>query len=845
MRDAPRDPAAERASSGWPERMEPAERKARGSYYTDSNLAQAIVRRAFEPLLGSRGGAPLDAGRVLALRICDPAMGAGVFLLAALYQLSEALLAVGHPGPLEARRIVAERCLYGVDRDPVAVGLARQALAEALGEPDPAALPFLERNLRHGDALIGAWSERLGPGARSVEDFDRFCARSFWATNARATLQELTDEHAFFHWELAFPEVFGAGGFDAVVGNPPWEVEKPNSHEYFSAFDPGFTRLSRQEALARQQALFKKRPSIREGWEHVLRRHRGFSTFIRDSASYADSWPYHHQGGSEPNAYKLFVEQSHAILREGGQLALLLPSAIYTDRGSAGLRRLLLERSQLRWLLSFENRERVFPIDGRFKFCVLIAEKGGSTESFGAFFMERDLGAIARAEHLCRTQRVERIRRFNPDTLAILEIRREEDHAILEKLRRTGPALGASGPGTWELRYSTEFHMTADSHLFHTREELERKGGFRRDALSRWRDPAGRVALPLYQGRMIDQHDPCAKGWVSGKGRSSIWREIPFNIAARLLEPEFLMLAERCPPPAQPKLLIMEIASATNTRTGIAALVPPFPAGHKTPSIRAARLELLPALGAVFNSLVFDSVLRTCLGGTTLTWHLLASLPLPALDHVDLLVLPSLRLSGAADCMAPTWLALSQDQRVSWRSLWAATPHERVRLRAMLDAAVAALYGLERHEFAWILRDCDHPASAMKDRSFAQSLDPKGFWRVGRALLPEHRGTALALVAFDALCRARENLGELRPALKAFFGSRWEEGLPRPEPGEGWLLPEALCLADHGLGQDDRAREAQPLASCLGPRLWPWQTQEDPDRSWEECRALAREIMGS
>jgi hypothetical protein len=162
--------------------------------------------------------------------------------------------------------------------------------------------------------------------------------------------------------------------------------------------------------------------------------------------------------------------------------------------------------------------------------------------------------------------------------------------------------------------------------------------------------------------------------------------------------------------------------------------------------------------------------------------------------------------------------------RFAWRRLWAVTPHERLRLRCILDAVVAHLYGLDADDFAWILRDCDHPIENVCNAMYARRFDPKGFWRVDKDQLPELRHPVLAQVAFHDL-QAR--------GLDAFLAQN---------DGEGWMLPETLRLADYDLGHDERARVAQPVASALGPRFLPWQLEQSVDESWDECRRHAELI---
>jgi hypothetical protein len=160
------------------------------------------------------------------------------------------------------------------------------------------------------------------------------------------------------------------------------------------------------------------------------------------------------------------------------------------------------------------------------------------------------------------------------------------------------------------------------------------------------------------------------------------------------------------------------------------------------------------------------------------------------------------------------------------------TPHERLRLRCILDAVVAHLYGLGEDDFRWILRDCDHPVDQVTNKAFARTLDSKGFWRVDKTQPPELRHTVLAQVAFADLQVMIRTHGE-EEALRRFLGSG---------PDDGWMLPETLRLADYNLGHDARAQKPQPVAPLLGPRFYDWQLAQSAEESWAECRRHAENI---
>jgi hypothetical protein len=162
---------------------------------------------------------------------------------------------------------------------------------------------------------------------------------------------------------------------------------------------------------------------------------------------------------------------------------------------------------------------------------------------------------------------------------------------------------------------------------------------------------------------------------------------------------------------------------------------------------------------------------------------------------------------------------------IPWRALWALSRHERLRARAISEALVAHHYGLDRSDFLRIIEGCDLPVDQLESREVKVKLDPKGFWRYEKAANPEERLAVLSLVAFDAL----RLMGD-----KSFLAAN---------EGRGWMLPETLCLADYGLGHDGRAKEHQPVASVIGPRLYSWQMEQSVSESWEEC-AMHVQILG-
>ena len=225
------------------------------------------------------------------------------------------------------------------------------------------------------------------------------------------------------------------------------------------------------------------------------------------------------------------------------------------------------------------------------------------------------------------------------------------------------------------------------------------------------------------------------------------------------------------------------------------------------------------ALLTNLNSFAFDWAVRRRMGGSNLNLFVVEELPTLAprvltglVDSTRGLLYPHVRF-------AAMWS--DAPRGTSWKKAWAVTQSERLRLRAILEVAIALRFGLNEMEFRDICRDCDYPVELLESSEVTRRFDTKGFWRFQRYVLPELRLAVIAQVAFREACAV---------GLEAFLAQNG---------GEGWMLPETLRLSDYGLGHDDRAKEHQSVASALGPRFYPWQLEQSVEESWEECERHA------
>lgn len=772
------------------------------------------------------------------------------------------------------------------------------------------------------------YERHFGPGTAYRQlraAFDTWCAIWFWpgdlldhaplpvdflrpSPTAKNIVRDLREAHRFFHWELEFPDVFQGStpGFDAVIGNPPWEVQKPNSKEFFSDVDPLYRSYGKQEALDRQQEYFRHDEHVELNWMHYCARLKARSNWVKYAAhpfgdqvwtdkydkphhdfplatkfgqSAADHklWaelrkgrsgfadpghPFQHQGSADLNTYKMFLEIGHALLREGGRLGLLIPSGLYSDKGAGSLRRLFLTKARWSHLYSFQNERFIFgAVHHSFKVAAIQVEKGGTPGSLRTRFRlgpgdspeAHELEADIPDESRYLPVSVNEIEEFSPHSGAILEIRAPRDLEIVKKLYANGVLLGDKKADGWNIRYAAEFHMTNDSELFPPRWKWEDKG-YRPDEYGHWlrgnwqpftgpnnvlQRPFGLilsadgaaavqleevedVALPLYQGVMIHKFDFAYKELANSRGRK--WTLIPWD--NKRIVPQYMMsradFFENGSPSALYRVGFRGVARTTDQHTLLSAVIPVLPCADKVPFLMTRDVEEQLLLATLLNSSVNDWVQRQRQSGATLNFFLIEDLPLVRLNQLrdTRLAEISAQLSWCSPRFSAGWLGLRLATGVR-ACRWALTRHERLRLRAMLEAITAFMFGLDGSDAKQIFADCDYPPERIAVKAFSRSLDCKGFWRVEKDQLPEHRLPVLAQIAFHDLVKM--GIGK--------FLSQNDD--------EGWMVPEALRLADYDLGHDDRAKNYQPVASALGPRFYSWQLEQSAEESWEECERHA------
>jgi hypothetical protein len=716
------------------------------------------------------------------------------------------------------RRLVAVNCLYGVDKNRLAVELAKLSLwLESYSEGLP--LTFLDHRLICGDSMTGPRFQDLlstpGKGkqggglfiqqlvprlqealnealahihdleatiGKDVADLERKHSAKKRLDQALAPFKllartwsggamlgpEQSDDSAYealleaiaerrdvsaviashpglirmleagegaFSYELELPEVFfpkgttqQRHGFDAVIGNPPWDALQPLAKEFFAAFDLSIldapTRLERSAIEDR----LTSNPEIKHAYSQYVDQFERTKNLIARCYSYVNREAQGRPSGAVTDIWQVFAERGLQLVREGGRVGYVLPSAFHANQSATGIRDLYLHHAALRCCFSFENRNKLFDIHASFKFAAIVAQRSqsGTTEFPCAFYLH-DLQWLFEAhEHLRYT--LSFVEKTGGEYLSFLELRSAADANVAATCFKTSELLAKVMPQL-KIRVGPEIDMSKGAKFFTPSTQI----------LKHQQDPGDPTTarslienglLVLHEGKTFHQYTP---QWE--RPRYLVQMATIADRATWLEAARYYRLAFR------------DIASSTNERTAIFCLVP---AGalfgntapcEKEPQRRPTSNSLI--LLAQANSFTFDWTLRTK-SATHVNLFILGGCPLPVFDmrgpQARFLAHTALRLTANHEGYRALW---DEQLGSTWREkdrlpfAWPVLPDEDSRwgLRAAIDALVADAYGLSRDQYRHVLSSFSHSSyPAAPERCLAafdelKSLGAEAFTR--------------------------------------------------------------------------------------------------------------------
>lgn len=639
------------------------------------------------------------------------------------------------------------------------------------------------KDVRNQEAAYRDWADSA-EYVRSRHVADAWCAAFMWRKNADAPravthdilraledpdasaapqathdeISRLREQYRFFHWHLEFPEVFevpehGAGidpetgwsgGFACMLGNPPWERIKLQEQEFFAQRDEAIATAKNAAARKKLIAALQNdadRRSLYEEFEAAKRKAEGESHFLRNGGRYPLT------GRGDINTYAVFAEADRILMGARGRMGVILPTGIATDATTQFFFKNLVQNRSIAALYDFENRSQLFPaVDSRMKFAILSLAGRALREPAAKFaFFLHDPAELDDADKVF-TLTPEEITLLNPNTGTCPVFRSRRDAEITLGIYRRVPVLIKEGDpkgNPWGVSFMTMFHMSNDSHLFHTREDLESDGWTLTGNVF---TKGNAKMLPLYQGMMATFYDHRAADVVSSATAGKRQNQPAYlDVAAHAVADRFVLprywVAEREIPVAGGEWLLAfsDITSPTNERTVVTYPLPRVAVGNKAPIIQTARGGAEKSvLLAVLSSMVFDFVSRKKIGGTTLNYFYWKQFP----------VLPPLQLIGCKSFIVARVLELTYtayDMMPFARDVgdtgnpfrW--DENRRVIIRAELDALFFHLYGINRDDVEYIMET--FPIVKRKDEA------KYGTYRTKELILAEYDRMAAAGVS--------------------------------------------------------------------------------------------------
>ncbi|MBW4461821.1 MAG: N-6 DNA methylase [Nodosilinea sp. WJT8-NPBG4] len=559
-----------------------------------------------------------------------------------------------------------------------------------------------------------------------------------WATQGIVNAADkLADEKRFFHWPLEFPEVFEQGGFDSVLGNPPWERIKLQEKEFFGARDPDIANAANKAA---REKLIKKLATtnltLAIAFQDAKHDAEAQSKFIRES----ERFPLTATG--DINTYAIFSETAQKAISNKGRAGIVVPTGIATDATTATYFKYLIESKSLWQIIGFRNSKQIFAdVKDYITFAIVVLGKSNNYSSKMLFCWL--VTSIQEANDPKRQIELSPhdFQSINPNTLTCPIFRTRQDAELAKKIYKNLPILDneATGKNPWGISFMRMFDMSNDSELFQYHSDTS--------------------CLPLYEAKMFHHFDHRYSSYENATDQNINEGNLP-KLSVDVKQDYHSQIVPRYwvnRSEVENKLLhkwdkkwliaFRDVCRSTDERTAIFSLLPKVAVGHNAPLIFCDVKE--NSKHALFlanvNSIVFDFVVRQKVGGTHLTYFILKQLPVLPPDRyiradIDFIAPRVLELTYTAWDLQP----FAQDMGYHGDPfIW--NPERRAHLRAELEAYYAYLYGLTRDELRYILDPADIHGPDFPSETF-RVLKNNEMKQFG-----EYRTQRLVLEAWDRL----------------------------------------------------------------------------------------------
>lgn len=540
----------------------------------------------------------------------------------------------------------------------------------------------------------------------------------------KEAIKTYAKEFSFFNYEIEFPEIVDVKsssfvGFQAIVGNPPWDKTKFSDSDFFPQYQSNYRTLSNSSKKEVQDNLLAK--------SYIKKEYEATKAFVSVQNEYYKAHFPLNGGSGDGNLFRFFVERNLSLLSANASLNYVLPSALMLEEGSYTLRKEILENKTLKYFYSFENREGIFrDVDSRYKFALMqvVNAKSKPKHTIKTMFYKTSIEEIYHKSNIIPLTPQD-IKRLSPNQLALQEVRSQKDLEILQKCYAAFAPLNSldmrreldmTNDKEIFLDFRNELHMTNDKHSY----------------------------VPLYEGKMISQFDAEATHPQYFLNIADFDRRLRSKEIYRLKQDlgidnkEYERLLESMYPKmskeeAEDSFIVYDrqfyrlgfraIASDTNERTLIFSLLPKNCGfGHsmfanspkkyilensQITHHKVSHLRICFALG-IFNSLIVDFIARGMIQ-INVSKTYLERIPLPQPSDKEI-VENATYLSIAKNALilqlyndkAGVFKELQEEFKISQNAI-PKTPKAYDTLKAKQDIAIAKLYGLDKEEFCYAL----------------------------------------------------------------------------------------------------------------------------------------------
>jgi hypothetical protein len=689
--------------------------------------------------------------------------------------------------------------LYGVDIDQGAVEICKLRLwlstvADIENDPDDVEpLPNIDFNIRQGNSLIGFtgiqeiatnsgdasltnYGGGIGRGVKEMfEDVitavnrHRSSESAKEAANARRTaeshidnhseslnkrvrdqfheagLNDLTiddiEEYSPFHWVLEFATVYADGGFDVVVGNPPWDMLQPRRDEFFTRYDETFRTLPPNEKDQLEEEL-RENEKVQQAWDEYEESFKLRSQFFTEGSEYELQWGEidGRTRTGRNDLSMLFLERTFDLTDDSGYVSQILPGKIFTNGTTKNLRVHLLENTEMNSVIGFENNGIFQGVHNQYSFGLLTFKNNGSTEVFNGVFDQRSVDVLREFDQRSLKIPKEVVRDYSPEAVTFPFVRSQPELEALKNILQH-PRLSDQSVDSWYADGHIEIYTRDSDYFSEARENADYPvyGGSNIYQFVHNSDFFGLEEPNYWSVKESVDSERSAKHRVREKSLPRLKREIYssfggdgtskskkkfVNDLLKQNRGEGLQLDDVKLDCTEYRIAFRNITNSTNERTFIATVLPPgIICYHALTTIRPYQINIteddlnknslksvyeraftdeeLFVLTGILNSIPFDFLMRTKVD-TNISRYKFDESPLPRLNSGDDWFQHISQRAARLNCYGEEF----EEMRERLGGVQPVLDEgERMKIQAEIDAGAFHVYGLEQKEVEYVIDD--------------------------------------------------------------------------------------------------------------------------------------------